>query len=63
MTAASHSHRNRSMRFGLHTALPRGADFADFAVSVEQSGYDVLTIPDHLGYPVTRERVDTALRA
>lgn len=36
------------MRFGLHTALPRGADFAEFAVFVEQSGVDVMTIPDHL---------------
>jgi probable F420-dependent oxidoreductase len=36
------------MRFGLHTALPRGADFADFAATVEESGFDVLTIPDHL---------------
>jgi probable F420-dependent oxidoreductase len=36
------------MRFGLHTALPRGHDFTEFAVTVEQSGFDVLTIPDHL---------------
>jgi probable F420-dependent oxidoreductase len=36
------------MRFGLHTARPRGGDFAEFAVTVEQSGFDVLTIPDHL---------------
>ncbi len=36
------------MRFGLHTALPRGTDFAEFAVTVEESGFDVLTIPDHL---------------
>lgn len=48
MTVASRSHRNRAMRFGLHTALPRGTDFAGFAVTVEQSGFDVLTIPDHL---------------
>ncbi|WP_052238480.1 TIGR03621 family F420-dependent LLM class oxidoreductase [Mycolicibacterium setense] len=48
MTVASRSHRNRPMRFGLHTALPRGGDFAEFAVSVEESGFDVLTIPDHL---------------
>lgn len=32
----------------MHTALPRGADFAEFAISVERSGFDVLTIPDHL---------------
>lgn len=42
------AHRNRPMRFGLHTALPRGADFGEFAVTVETSGFDVLTIPDHL---------------
>ncbi|MGW4095492.1 TIGR03621 family F420-dependent LLM class oxidoreductase [Mycobacterium sp. NPDC004974] len=48
MTTASRSHRNRPMRFGLHTALPRGTDFAEFAVTVEESGFDVLTIPDHL---------------
>lgn len=48
MSVASQSHRNRPLRFGLHTALPRGADFAAFAVSVERSGFDVLTIPDHL---------------
>lgn len=48
MTVASQAHRNRPMRFGLHTALPRGGDFAEFAVTVEQSGFDVLTIPDHL---------------
>jgi probable F420-dependent oxidoreductase len=42
------THRSRPLRFGLHTALPRGADFGDFAVSVEQAGFDILTIPDHL---------------
>jgi probable F420-dependent oxidoreductase len=42
------AHRSRPLRFGLHTALPRGRGFADFAVSVEQAGFDVLTIPDHL---------------
>ncbi|WP_157890971.1 LLM class F420-dependent oxidoreductase [Mycolicibacterium goodii] len=36
------------MRFGLHTALPRGADFAEFARDVEDSGFDVLTVPDHV---------------
>lgn len=36
------------MRFGLHTASPRGTDFAGFARTVEESGVDVLTIPDHL---------------
>ncbi|MGV0770680.1 TIGR03621 family F420-dependent LLM class oxidoreductase [Mycobacterium syngnathidarum] len=48
MTVASQSHRNRPVRFGLHTALPRGADFVEFACTVEQSGFDVMTIPDHL---------------
>jgi probable F420-dependent oxidoreductase len=48
MTSATAAHRNRPMRFGLHTARPRGGDFAEFAVTVEQSGFDVLTIPDHL---------------
>ncbi|WP_066896247.1 TIGR03621 family F420-dependent LLM class oxidoreductase [Mycolicibacterium houstonense] len=48
MTAPSESHRNRPMRFGLHTALPRGVEFAEFALTVEASGFDVLTIPDHL---------------
>lgn len=48
MTVASQTHRTRPMRFGLHTALPRGTDFAEFAVTVEESGFDVLTIPDHL---------------
>jgi probable F420-dependent oxidoreductase len=42
------THRSRPLRFGLHTALPRGADFGDFAVSVEQAGFDILTIPDHI---------------
>ncbi|MGY4652137.1 TIGR03621 family F420-dependent LLM class oxidoreductase [Mycobacterium sp. URHB0021] len=46
--AASEAHRSRPPRFGLHSALPRGADFGDFAVSVEAAGFDVLTIPDHL---------------
>ncbi|MCC9185720.1 MULTISPECIES: LLM class F420-dependent oxidoreductase [Mycolicibacterium] len=41
-------HRSRPMRFGLHTALPRGTEFAEFALTVENSGFDVLTIPDHL---------------
>jgi probable F420-dependent oxidoreductase len=36
------------MRFGLHTALPRGTDFAEFARDVEASGFDVLTVPDHI---------------
>lgn len=36
------------MRFGLHTALPRGTDFAEFARGVEDSGFDVLTVPDHI---------------
>ncbi|MGE2690732.1 LLM class F420-dependent oxidoreductase [Mycolicibacterium pulveris] len=48
MTVASDAHRTRPLRFGLHTALPRGADLAEFAVSVEHAGFDVLTIPDHL---------------
>jgi probable F420-dependent oxidoreductase len=42
------AHRSRPLRFGLTTALPRGAEFGDFAVSVEQAGFDVLTFPDHL---------------
>jgi probable F420-dependent oxidoreductase len=42
------AHRSRPLRFGLHTALPRGTDFGDFAMSVEAAGFDVLTIPDHL---------------
>jgi probable F420-dependent oxidoreductase len=48
MTVASQTHRNRPTRFGLQTALPRGTDFGDFAVSVQDAGFDVLTIPDHL---------------
>ena len=42
------AHRSRPLRFGLHTALPRGADFGAFANSVQDAGFDVLTIPDHL---------------
>ena len=42
------AHRTRPLRFGLHTALPRGTDFGDFANSVQEAGFDVLTIPDHL---------------
>ena len=42
------AHRSRPLRFGLHTALPRGADFGPFAISVQEAGFDVLTIPDHL---------------
>jgi probable F420-dependent oxidoreductase len=41
-------HRSRPLRFGLHTALPRGTDFGAFAVAVQDAGFDVLTIPDHL---------------
>ncbi|BBY79168.1 LLM class F420-dependent oxidoreductase [Mycolicibacterium pulveris] len=48
MTVASDAHRNRRLRFGLHTALPRGTELAEFAVAVENAGFDVLTIPDHL---------------
>jgi probable F420-dependent oxidoreductase len=48
MTASTESHRTRALRFGLHTALPRGTDFGDFASSVQEAGFDVLTIPDHL---------------
>lgn len=29
----------------------------------EEAGERWLTIPDHLGYPITRERLDTAMRA
>jgi len=42
------AHRSRPLRFGLHTALPRGTDFGTFAISVQEAGFDVLTIPDHL---------------
>ena len=42
------AHRSRPLRFGLHTALPRGTDFGDFANSVQEAGFDVMTIPDHL---------------
>ena len=45
---ATEAHRNRPMRFGLHTAMPRGRQFGGFAAGVEQAGFDVLTIPDHL---------------
>jgi alkanesulfonate monooxygenase SsuD/methylene tetrahydromethanopterin reductase-like flavin-dependent oxidoreductase (luciferase family) len=48
VTTSAESHRTRAVRFGLTTALPRGAEFRDFAVSVEQAGFDVLTFPDHL---------------
>jgi probable F420-dependent oxidoreductase len=48
MSVASETHRSRPLRFGLTTALPRGAEFGDFAVTVEQAGIDVLTFPDHL---------------
>ncbi len=46
MTTAAH--RSRPPRFGLHTALARGAEFGAFANSVQDAGFDVLTIPDHL---------------
>lgn len=47
---ATEAHRSRRMRFGLTTALPRPADEArDFARTVEQAGFDVLTFADHLG--------------
>ncbi|MBU8822585.1 TIGR03621 family F420-dependent LLM class oxidoreductase [Mycolicibacterium goodii] len=36
------------MRFGLHTAVPRGTDFVEFVRGVEDSGFDVLTVPDHV---------------
>jgi probable F420-dependent oxidoreductase len=42
------AHRSRPLRFGLHTALPRGTSFGAFAISVQDAGFDVLTIPDHL---------------
>ena len=48
MTVAAESHRTRSPRFGLQCALPRGVELGDFAVAVEDAGFDVLTIPDHL---------------
>ena len=37
-----------ALRFGLTTAMPRGADFGDFAVACEEAGFDILTFPDHL---------------
>jgi probable F420-dependent oxidoreductase len=42
------AHRSRPLRFGLHTALPRATQFGAFAISVQDAGFDVLTIPDHL---------------
>ena len=47
-TMTTDAHRSRPLRFGLHTALPRGTDFGAFAISVQEAGFDVLTIPDHL---------------
>jgi probable F420-dependent oxidoreductase len=47
-TMTTDAHRSRPLRFGLHTGLPRGADFGVFAKSVQDAGFDVLTIPDHL---------------
>ncbi|OBF32423.1 F420-dependent oxidoreductase [Mycobacterium sp. ACS1612] len=44
----SDDHRSRPLRFGLHTALPRATEFGAFAKSVQDAGFDVLTIPDHL---------------
>lgn len=43
------AHRDRRLRFGLTTALPRhGAAWRTFAHSVEAAGVDVLTFADHL---------------
>ena len=43
------AHRNRPLRFGLTTALPRaGTDAYAFAQRVEAAGIDVLTFADHL---------------
>ena len=47
-TMTTDAHRSRPPRFGLHTALPRGTDFGAFATAVQDAGFDVLTIPDHL---------------
>ena len=47
-TMTTDAHRSRPLRFGLHTALPRGTDFGAFATAVQDAGFDVLTIPDHL---------------
>ncbi len=47
-TMTTDAHRSRPLRFGLHTALPRGTEFGAFANSVQDAGFDVLTIPDHL---------------
>jgi probable F420-dependent oxidoreductase len=48
MVIAAETHRTRPMRFGLTTALPRGREFADYAVAVESVGFDVMTFADHL---------------
>lgn len=53
MAATSTAQRARPLRFGLHTAQPRGTDFSRFAVAVEEAGFDVLTIPDHLAASVS----------
>ena len=45
---AARSHRTRPLRFGLTTALPRGPEFADYALAVEDLGVDVMTFADHL---------------
>jgi alkanesulfonate monooxygenase SsuD/methylene tetrahydromethanopterin reductase-like flavin-dependent oxidoreductase (luciferase family) len=48
MSVASETHRSQPLRFGLTTALPRGVEFRDFAVTVEDACFHVLTFPDHL---------------
>jgi probable F420-dependent oxidoreductase len=47
-TVTTDAHRARPLRFGLHTAKPRGTGFADFVRQVEAAGVDVLTMPDHV---------------
>lgn len=43
------AHRSRAPRFGLTVGLPRsGAQFHEFARTVEAAGFDVLTFADHL---------------
>ena len=45
-TMTTDAHRSRPLRFGLHTALPRGQEFGAFAKSVQEAGFDVLVTTD-----------------
>ena len=38
-TMTTDAHRSRPLRFGLHTALPRGTEFSTFAISVQDSRF------------------------